>query len=421
MRRPIEALGWSAVVFLAAAGFVLVAPSLARGPVQQDFDAYYSAARMLNAQLSPYGAIPDSIMGKGSPPAPHREYVYPPLLAGVLRPVTALPYRAASLAWFFGNVALLLVLWRLMCRLSATARRYRWVTLAALATFPAVYISWFEGQVSLLIGALMLWCVAATTDGAPPDRRRSDLVAGAALGMAGAIKVYPVLLIPVYVWHRQWRVVGSALAVGMLATGFGAVIGGGVRTTEEWFRHVLPAVAERAWPGNQSVVAVVERLAPTPAIMVWTGASEREVRLRPALPDQAAARNVSRTAQFLIVLFSAWAVLRRGALASRPALAADLSLAVLVMSLVVPVVWDHYYIQLLIPAALLMDAAAADRIARRVLLAVALLILLQRYWRLMLWVDESGWLLAFGFLGVLALWAATLPRCAARSGDAPAT
>lgn len=416
MQRPIEALLWSAAVFLAAVGFALVAPKLARGPVQRDFDAYYSAARMLNARLSPYGAIPDSIMGDGSPPAPHREYVYPPLLAGMLRPVAALPYRAASLAWLCGNFALLIVLWRLLCRLSVTARRYRWWTLAVLATLPAVYISWFEGQVSLLIGTLMLWCVAETTAAASNSAVRSELLAGAVLGLAGAIKVYPVLLIPVYVWHRRWRVVASAIAAGVLATAFGAVVGGGFRPTEEWFRRVLPAVAERAWPGNQSVVAVVERFAPTPPIIVWAGTSERAVRLRPVLPTQVVARGVSRSAQFVILVISALAILRRGALASRRALAADLALAVLVMSLVVPVVWDHYYIQLLIPAALLIDAAS-DQIARRVLLATALLILLQRYWRLLLWLDESGWVLAFGFLGVLAMWAAMLPRCAKRAAD----
>lgn len=416
MQRPIEALLWSAAVFLAAVGFALVAPKLARGPVQRDFDAYYSAARMLNAQLSPYGAIPDSIMGDGSPPEPHREYVYPPLLAGMLRPVAALPYRAASLAWLCGNFALLIVLWRLLCRLSVTARRYRWWTLAVLATLPAVYISWFEGQVSLLIGTLMLWCVAETTAAASNSAVRSELLAGAVLGLAGAIKVYPVLLIPVYVWHRRWRVVASAIAAGVLATAFGAVVGGGFRPTEEWFRRVLPAVAERAWPGNQSVVAVVERFAPTPPIIVWAGTSERAVRLRPVLPTQVVARGVSRSAQFVILVISALAILRRGALASRRALAADLALAVLVMSLVVPVVWDHYYIQLLIPAALLIDAAS-DQIARRVLLATALLILLQRYWRLLLCLDESGWVLAFGFLGVLAMWAAMLPRCAKRAAD----
>lgn len=416
MQRPIEALLWSAAVFLAAVGFALVAPKLARGPVQRDFDAYYSAARMLNAQLSPYGAIPDSIMGDGSPPAPHREYVYPPLLAGMLRPVAALPYRAASLAWLCGNFALLIVLWRLLCRLSVTARRYRWWTLTVLATLPAVYISWFEGQVSLLIGTLMLWCVAETTAAASNSAVRSELLAGAVLGLAGAIKVYPVLLIPVYVWHRRWRVVASAIAAGVLATAFGAVVGGGFRPTEEWFRRVLPAVAERAWPGNQSVVAVVERFAPTPPIIVWAGTSERAVRLRPVLPTQVVARGISRSAQFVILVISALAILRRGALASRRALAADLALAVLVMSLVVPVVWDHYYIQLLIPAALLIDAAS-DQIARRVLLATALLILLQRYWRLLLWLDESGWVLAFGFLGVLAMWAAMLPRCAKRAAD----
>ena len=402
-------------VMLAAAGFALVLPKLARGPVQPDFDAYYSAARMLNAHLPLYGAIPDSIMGPGSPPAPHREYVYPPLFAGVLRPLARLPYRTASLLWLVCNVATLGVLVQLTRRLSATARRHSWRTLAALVALPAVYITWFEGQVSLLIAALMLVAVAETTQQRTAASLRSDLLAGAALGLAGAIKVYPVLLIPVFIWHRRWRVVASAIAVGALATGLGAMLSGGTEATMDWVHRVLPAVAERSWPGNQSLSAVVERLGPTKQFMVWTGSSEREVNLRVLLSDRQTATMISRVAQVLLVLISGLAILRRGALASRRALGPDLALATLLMSLVAPVVWEHYYVQLIIPFVLLLESAQHVRMSRYALLISALLIVLQRYWRLLLFVDESGWVLMFGFLGVMAMWVAMLRICADRS------
>jgi hypothetical protein len=399
-----------AIVALAVAGFALALRQLVRLPPQLDFDAYYSAARMANAHLPLYATPPDSIMGPQSPASPHREYVYPALLAGLLRPLAMLPYRWASALWLAANVAFVGWLSLLVGELLPWARRHRWWTLTAIVLLPATYVTWIEGQLSLVIAALILLAAVAATR-TDDSTRRPDMMAGIALGLAGALKVYPVVLIPVFAFHRRWRIVAIAMATGMVATGAGMLLAGGVADTTYWFTHVLRAVAERPWPANQSIAAVMERLAPTAPFEVWTGVASAPVQLRAIVASRDTAIVLARALQLSLLALSTLVVVRRNRVGTSRALLADLALGILLMSLVVPVVWDHYYVQLLLPAALLAGEAAHDAISRHALLAAALLVLLQRFWRQLLHIDHSGLVLMCGMIGVFVLWGATARLC----------
>jgi hypothetical protein len=197
--------------------------------------------------------------------------------------------------------------------------------------------------------------------------------------------------------------------VGVLASACGALLTGGIDDTIYWVTHVLRAVAERPWPANQSLAAVIERLAPGPALSIWTGGEYVTVHLRALLPSAAAARLLTRIGQFSILAVTGWVVWRRGAVGTAEALRRDLALGVLLMSLLVPVVWDHYYLQLLLPAAVLADVAGRDTTSRQALIVAALGIILQRFWRqLLLHFGSTGLVLLGGFAAVVVLWAALL-------------
>lgn len=419
MRGWFERVLMILTVALAIVGIALGLRQLISSPLQRDFDAYYSAARMANAGFSVYAPTVDSLLGPGSPAPPHREYVYPPLLAGLLRPVAALPYRVAATGWLLGNIALLGILLLAVRRVSAVARHHYWWTLALLIALPATYITWIEGQVSLILAVLILLAVPSLAGvAAPAGRPGNDMRAGVALGLAGALKVYPVVLLPIFAWHRRWRVVAAAVITGVLATGIGAGLAGGVGDLRYWFTHILRGVAQRPWPANQSLAACLERLASTAPLSVWTGSAEVMVPLRALLPSREVAVALTLSVQVALLLVSACVLWRRRAHRSDHALRRDVGLAVLLMSVVVPVVWDHYYTQLLLPAALLADDASRDRVSRRALLAAGLLIVLQRFWRQwLLHVDASGLVLMCGLLGVLVLWAATMRLYIRRDAD----
>ena len=79
-------------------------PTLVRIPDQLDFGAYYVAARLINADLPLYQPSSASSAAAGVDQIPHSGYIYPPFFAAVLRPLAALPYRAAEGLWFGLNI-----------------------------------------------------------------------------------------------------------------------------------------------------------------------------------------------------------------------------------------------------------------------------------------------------------------------------
>ena len=75
--------------------------------------------------------------------------------------------------------------------------------------------------------------------------------------------------------------------------------------------------------------------------------------------------------------------------------------------LLTPVVWDMYFVHLLIPL------LALSRVARwspryRLILLGSLLLALGRYWRFILLYSQSPLVMLCGFLAVLLLWLALL-------------
>lgn len=219
-----------------------------------DFLVYFSAALALRD--NPRADIFDlhtlqAVAAAHAIPIPTLLYLYPPLLAILLIPLTLLPYRVALLAWTLLNLALwaygtaMLVqwAWRILgvapesargaegnaSDASATepgARRARndlalfacaVTVLLSAAFFPLLY-GVINGQVTSLIFILSLIALGLL--------RRHPQLAGAALALATWIKLFPVILAGYFLLRRRWRVVeGAALAAGLLAVMCGLVVG----------------------------------------------------------------------------------------------------------------------------------------------------------------------------------------------------
>jgi len=184
-----------------------------------DFDTYYAAAQALrfdhSADIYRVATLNQVAQAHGLcahtghflPP-----YVYPPLLAILLEPLTLLPCGSAATLWLLLNAAL----WAAATLLLADVLARRWpgrrlaattlVTLISLGCLPAYY-GLFLGQVHLLMlagFALTLWLV---------ERDRPAL-AGAALVIIALIKLIPALLLVAYLLRGRWRLIGSAALVG---------------------------------------------------------------------------------------------------------------------------------------------------------------------------------------------------------------
>ncbi len=221
----------------------------------QDFPQYYAAALRLNSGGDPYATFLASCPG---PRCLLGGYIYPPLLAELLRPLTLLNEIGAAVVW--------ILLSHLMLAITAVVA-YRTVRqwlprgaapllLAASLLFLPIYQNLHGGQVGSLL--LLILAIAANRF----VHRGAGGGAGAALGLGAVLRVSPVAMTPLLLRTREdlrWPV---GLTV-MAATGGGLL---GLLylltpTTAKYFRQVLPALSmSTGRTANLSLPGVLIRL-----------------------------------------------------------------------------------------------------------------------------------------------------------------
>jgi hypothetical protein len=368
--------------FISLAGRELDAP---------DFGTYLLASRLL--QASPADLYNDaylkSLVSEEGPRLAY-EYVYPPFVAGALRPLASLPYHQAVAAWLVLNGLCLVgglagLLFLTGCpggQVGALA------ALALLLLFTPAQEAILLGQVSpilLLLTALALLLVDRS------EAPMHDLTGGILLGVATLIKVFPALLLLHSLVRGRWRVVLGGALGGAACIVAGVFLGGGWANTWTYFSEVLPFRYSRSFVfvhlGNQSLTASF---------------------LRP-LGDQPFARTLGLGA-VLAVLLVTWLVpfaRRRAGFVREYALISMLPL------LALSAVYSHLYVLILLPMAVLVrDWSKGERWLLGPLLLSYLLLIVNSYsdWvglRVALWVP-------FGLLGTLILWGALLHQVGGR-------
>jgi len=155
-------------------------------------------------------------------PSPH-----PPVLALIGLPLTLVPFPAIVGFWLLVNLALLIAVGRWL-RLSLPAT-------LPLAAWPPLWCLLYIGQFELLILALALlgWRAAAA---------HRDWPAGWYLGLAAAIKLYPVLLLVPFLLRRRWRILLAAGVVLALSQ-VGNLLAVGPSGVYRYYSEVVPTVS----------------------------------------------------------------------------------------------------------------------------------------------------------------------------------
>jgi hypothetical protein len=230
------------------------------GSGHQDFDAYLRAGRDLLAGRPLYAAFlhhpfPDATLR----PA----YIYPPVFAGLVAPLSWLPPAVAASAWLLSmQAALVLAMARMLRSLHPEPHwSARWVGLCLTLTFFPLLVDVAQGQVNLLVLLLLVLGITGSLRGHAPS--------AALIGAAAAIKLTPLFLIGWLIAARRWR------AAGMVGLGFVGVTGVGAlvrpNDTATFFSQVLPALAHgTAYYSNQSLFGVLGRiLTPNPYTQPW--------------------------------------------------------------------------------------------------------------------------------------------------------
>ena len=225
-----------AVAHLATQLFVFLPNHWRRIDIYRDVTYLYSAAERVRTGEPLYWPWPEygpHVHTDMGPPYPFERHPYPPALASILAPATALPFATFARLWYILLLGSFWVYAWCLARL-AGGRADAWSVLIAgtlLALFPGTYRALSLGQIDPVLWALFGMALV------------TPALRGAALATSAAVKLYagwPLL----FAMRREGRRVGLP-ALAVLAAGF--LISGltlGFQAFVTWATTMLPVVSQ---------------------------------------------------------------------------------------------------------------------------------------------------------------------------------
>jgi alpha-1,2-mannosyltransferase len=294
---------------LACVGALVLAAAAAafRGSAGEGYDlaAYLDAARRVAGGASPYN--PDVLAGPFRP-GPFGLYLYPPPLAVAMLPLTVVPPGVAVSVWLALRIALLAA----ACAVLPVGRSIRAALFGVSCISLPVLLDINLGNVSVVV--LALTAFAWRTFNAPAS--------GVAVAVAALLRAPTALLALPWIVHRAWKPVLAVAAAGLVAIAL-----------------TLPFVGIQGW---LDYVTVVRNLGGYQGVPRNVDAGSAALAL--GLPDPIPA-----------IAFLAFAAAAAASLVIALRRDAELAFVVAVSTslLVAPLLWAHYLVLLVIPAAFL--------------------------------------------------------------------
>jgi hypothetical protein len=330
-----------------------------KGPEWVDFIQEYSSARnALSGRplYTPLGDTAAEYLGAAGEWKGLKYNAHPPTSVLLVLPLAGLPYADAFLAWeLFTLAALAAAFWLLVRQLGLALSPWSALPLLTILLICNVLRQQFnQGQLNAVLLLLLVGCWAADRSGRP-------WLAGALLGTAAAVKLFPALLLLYYAWRREWRVVAAAAAVGAALTALTAAVFG-IDCFRAYRTEVMPEVGRfcYAWL-NSSFTGWWNKLFDAGPTGFW-------VPLWPAPAVASAGAWVCSAAAVGVLLALS------GPGRGRDADDLSFALALSTLTLVSPISWDHYFL-LLLPAAVLLWRRLRGSGGKGLLLAALLAIL----------------------------------------------
>ncbi|MBI2953250.1 MAG: DUF2029 domain-containing protein [Chloroflexi bacterium] len=397
-------------ITLASATFAFVrnAPALSVNGRQVDFTVYYSAATTLNT------ADPDALYDYPAPEGITEQrglseasgYLYLPFLAVMVRPLALLPLQQAAAVWWLLNLILALVSARLLLGLANIDPRFPRTLLASgiVLLVPPVNMTIILGQVNIILLALLTGVIFLLNS--RPSLRWKEVLAGLMLGAAIVLKLYPALVLIPLAIRRRWVPALWGLIGVVMALLIGIVGAGGTFNTAQYFFEVLPSLAATPEARNQSLFAMVQRMVQSYEYSFSVFSSNNNIVMQgKSLVEAPAVAPAVVVLLSLMFALALWWGLRRLASRNGP-IGIDISFSLTTSLIVLPLVWDHYHTLLLIPGATLLSFARWKRLnlTCSVILAAALLLVFQRFWRVFAFAGLPSPLLSFGLMSVALVW-----------------
>ncbi len=339
-------------------------------PLEFDFGQFHRAAQDLSAGRNPY----DFFVHLHCQSWCLGGYIYPPLLAELLRPLAGLSRPDAAAVWLvFCHLTVIvsaLLLWRVLRgRVTAT-------TMLAMLAAGLLFQPLYENLSYVQIGTLILLILTAAATLHLRARASTAFGSGALVGLATVFKVTPVVIAPALLpvgWasgrlrDRGVREASAGIA-GLVAVSVGLVLVMLVTVphTVDFFTQVLPHIGGGTTVyENKSLPAMVQRA------FELTGEVQSSLKFTPDSKIVTLVAFVLVLGPTLIV--TGWTRPRPGA--DWTARAAAFSAYVAAMPIISTITWRHHMVVSILAMALLLPAlwpaagASSSRAARWLLVA----------------------------------------------------
>jgi hypothetical protein len=228
---------------LALFGIVHVARKLPSRAASNDFAHYYISSRLLLTGADVYSTSLEPEYNRwgfhytpGIPTATN-----PPLLVGIFTPFAAMPPRAAFWAWTLLEVVclgyVLMQTWQWTS--SRLSPQPRMLVCGAIVASAPMYWHFYFSQCQLLIAAMILMAYRFLRNG-------RSAVACLVITTAAWLKIFPVLLLPWFLWRAsdnwkaRWKCLGATLVWSI-----GIVLATGWSSWKQFRSHAVPVL--EAW------------------------------------------------------------------------------------------------------------------------------------------------------------------------------
>lgn len=178
---------------------IFLPAEIAAGDAQQDYAAFYGAAK---AALAGAGGnlYEPRIFQEAIGAETTLLWLYPPPMLFVLAPFGFLPYGMAKLCWVAASLACAFAIGRLTTGSNAVG--------ALTAISPAAFATLFVGQVSAFFALLLVSGMLLAN--------KRPLLAGACFAVLTLKPQYGLLVIPFLIVTRAWKAMGAAAAFSIL-------------------------------------------------------------------------------------------------------------------------------------------------------------------------------------------------------------
>jgi hypothetical protein len=334
-------------VVVAGLALVRLAGVLPGAAYNFDFNHYYAGSRMWWEGINPYVTDLTAMCARYGLAAPGlvTHASNPPAFVVCFVPLTWLAPVPAFGVWTFLQVLSLGVV-LVLTRPWLPGRAWRLFCLAVIAATP-VLMHFAAGQMQLLLAALVVGASAL-------HRQGRHLPACLLVALAGLWKIFPLVLLPWFVWRAGENRIRFAAVTGAFLI-FGVVVTGPTRWLE--FANTGLAVVERCALKKSPHLEARNQTAVSWVIDLGYAAFD-------FTPAPATERWIQRTGLLagLLVLAAGYVVALRGGRDED----VEIGLLTAVMVAGIPVAWSHYYVLLIFPLAILVARVRARPTLARV-------------------------------------------------------